>query len=62
MKMSEILNTLTKETVVKMFSNSHTDCRYCPVRDECHKASENGDMRDCEQFLNDMIEDDRNEG
>lgn len=59
MKMSEILNTLTKETVIKLFSNSHTDCRFCPVRDECHKASADGDNRSCEDFLNDMIEEDR---
>lgn len=59
MKMSEILNTLTKETLVKMFSNSHTDCKFCPVRNECKKASADGDNRSCEEFLMDEIEEDR---
>lgn len=62
MKMSEILNSLTKETIIKMFSSGCTDCCYCPLRNECRKASADGDNRGCEQFLNDMIEDDRNEG
>lgn len=64
MKMSEILNTLTKETLVKMISNaydSYHNCSYCPLRDECRKASAEGDDRNCEEFLNDMIEEDRGE-
>lgn len=62
MKMSEILNNLTKEQLVALFSESfhnYDSCKYCPLRKECRENSADGDSRLCAEFLNDMIEEDR---
>ena len=59
MKMSELKNTLTKETLVNMIETlgNSGQCTKCPLQKLCRQEIDMGDDKTCHQFLNEIIED-----
>ena len=59
MKMSELKNTLTKETFVNMIEalGNSGQCTECPLQELCRQEIDMGDDKTCHQFLNEIIED-----
>ena len=59
MKMSELKNALTKETLVNMIEalGNSGQCTKCPLQKLCRQEIEMGDDKTCHQFLNEIIED-----
>ena len=61
MKLSELKNALTKETLVNMIEalGNSGQCTKCPLQKLCRQEIDMGDDKTCHQFLNEIIE---NEG
>ena len=59
MKLSELKNTLTKETLVNMIETlgNSGQCTECPLQELCRQEIDIGDYSTCHQFLNEIIED-----
>ena len=59
MKMSELKNALTKETLVNMIEalGNSGQCTECPLQELCRQEIDMGDDKTCHQFLNEIIED-----
>ena len=59
MKMSELKNALTKETLVNMIEalGNSGQCTKCPLQKLCRQEIDMGDDKTCHQFLNEIIED-----
>ena len=59
MKLSELKNTLTKETLVNMIEalGNSGQCTECPLQELCRQEIDMGDDKTCHQFLNEIIED-----
>ena len=58
MKMSELKNALTKETLVNMIEalGNSGQCTKCPLQKLCRQEIDMGDDKTCHQFLNEIIE------
>ena len=59
MKLSELKNTVTKETLVNMIEalGNSCQCTKCPLQELCRQEIDMGDDKTCHQFLNEIIED-----
>ena len=59
MKMSELKNALTKETLVNMIEalGNSGQCTKCPLQKLCRQEIDMGDDKTGHQFLNEIIED-----
>ena len=59
MKMSELKNALTKETLVNMIEalGNSGQCTKCLLQKLCRQEIDMGDDKTCHQFLNEIIED-----
>lgn len=59
MKLSELKNALTKETLVNMIEalGNSCQCTKCPLQKLCRQEVDMGDYKTCHQFLNEVIED-----
>lgn len=59
MKLSELKNALTKETLVNMIEalGNSGQCTECPLQELCKIGIYMGDDKTCHQFLNEIIED-----
>ena len=59
MKLSELKNTLTKETLVNMIETlgNSGQCTECPLQELCKQEIDMGDYKTCYEFLNEIIED-----
>ena len=57
MKMSELKNALTKETLVNMIEalGNSGQCTKCPLQKLCRQEIDMGDDKTCHQFLNEII-------
>ena len=58
MKFSEFKNSFNMEALIALLSESSDHCQYCPLKEQCWKATEDNpdDDRPCKQYLRDTLE------
>lgn len=58
MKFSEFKKDFDIEALIALLSEGSDHCKYCPLKEQCWKATEDNpdDDRTCEQYLRDTLE------
>lgn len=58
MKFSEFKKNFDIEALIALLSEGSDQCQYCPLKEQCWKATEDNpdDDRTCKQYLRDTLE------